>query len=32
MLDMAKNAMTLLVEIAESLREIKLLLKESDKR
>ena len=32
MLDMAKNAMTILGEILETLREIKLLLKESDKR
>jgi len=32
MLEMAKLAMTLLGEIAESLREIKSLLKESDRR
>jgi len=32
MLQMAQTAMTLLKEIAESLREIKTLLKESDRR
>lgn len=32
MLQMAQTAMALLKEIAESLREIKTLLKESDRR